>query len=71
MQLANSFPIVQLQVRLGNQVVAEVDGQELRDLAGLYFSMPRTPGVYNISVAAKDSTGCTAETTTQRSVTVS
>ena len=70
LQLANSFPIVQLQIRLGTQAIAEVNGAELRDSAGMYFSVPRTPDVYNISVFAKDSTGCTAQTTVPRTVTV-
>jgi hypothetical protein len=69
--LANAFPITELQVKLGAQVVAEVTGQELRDVASLSFSMPRTPGNYNISIFAKDSFGCTTETTTPRLVTVS
>jgi hypothetical protein len=69
--LANSFPIVQLQIRLGTQAIAEVDGTELRDMAGLYFSVPRTPGPYNFTVYAKDSTGCEATTTAVRTITVS
>lgn len=68
--VANSFPVVQLQVKLGEQVIAEINGTELRDVAGLSFSVPRTAGAYNITVAAKDSTGCAAVTTTQRSVNV-
>lgn len=62
-QLANAFPIVQLQVKLGTQVVAEVNGAELRDMAGLYFSLPRAAATYSFTVFAKDNTGCTAETT--------
>lgn len=70
LQLQNSVPIVQLQVKLGLQVIAEVNGTELRDMAGLYFSVPRTAGTYAITVAAKDATGCQAETTTPRSISV-
>jgi hypothetical protein len=62
-QLANSFPIVQLQIKLGSQVVAQIDGTELRDNAGSYLSLPRTPGTYGFTVFAKDNQGCTAETT--------
>ncbi len=53
MSLANSQPIVQLQVKVGPQVIAEVTGADLRDLSGLYFSVPRTPGDYAITVFAK------------------
>ncbi len=69
LQLANPQPIVRLQVKLGTQVIGEVTGTDLRDLAGLYFSVPRTPGSYNITVAAQDAT-CTAQTTNVRVVTV-
>jgi len=69
-QLVNDFPIVQLQVRLGSQVIGEVIGTELRDVGALYFSVPRVNGVYNVTIFAKDSTGCEALTTAARSVTV-
>ncbi len=68
--LIASQPIVLLQVRLAAQVIGEVTGADLRDLAGLYFSVPRVAGSYNISVAVKDSTNCTAQTTAIRTVTV-
>lgn len=68
--LANSFPIVQLQVKLGGQVIGEVTGTDLRDLAGLFFSVPRTAGAYSITIAAKDSTGCQEQTTAVRLVNV-
>ncbi len=68
--LIGSHPIVLLQVKLGGQVIGEVTGTDLRDLAGLYFSVPRTPGSYNITVAAKDSTSCTVQSTATRLVTV-
>lgn len=63
-QLANSFPIVQLQIKLGSQVIAQIDGADLRDSAGSYLSLPRTPGTYLFTVFAKDNQGCTAETST-------
>lgn len=69
LQLANSQPVVRLQVLLGTQVIGEVTGTDLRDLSGLYFSVPRTPGAYNITVAAQDS-ACTAKTTAVRVVNV-
>jgi hypothetical protein len=68
--LANSFPITVLQVKLGAQVIGEVTGADLRDLSGLYFSVPRAAAIYNIAVAARDSTGCHVQTTTPRLVTV-
>jgi hypothetical protein len=51
-------------------VIGEVTGTDLRDLAGLYFSVPRTPGNYNISVAVTDAAQCTVTTTATRLVTV-
>jgi hypothetical protein len=70
-QLINTVPIIQVQVKVGAQMIGEVNGTELRDLGGLYFSVPRVPGNYGISISAKDRTGCTGETTLPRSVTVS
>lgn len=70
-RLSDSVPITQLRVRIGAQVIAEVNGQELRDVASLSFSMPRAPGVYGISIFAEDAAGCTTETTLPRLVTVS
>ena len=68
--LKNSFPIVNLQVKFGSQVVGEQEGMDLRDSAGMYFSVPRMPGVFNLTVFAQDSTGCTEETTLPRTVTI-
>jgi hypothetical protein len=65
-QLLNAQPVVQLQIKLGTQVIAQIDGTDLRDSAGTYFSVPRTPGTYSFTVFAKDATGCTTETTTVR-----
>lgn len=65
-QLQNSFPIVQLQIKMNGQVIAQIDGTDLRDNAGSYFSVPRTLGSYPFTVFAKDTTGCTMETTTAR-----
>lgn len=70
-QLINGYAITRLQVRMDEQVIAEVLGQELRDMAGLYFSVPRTPGTFNMTVYAEDVTGCMALTTAMRPVTVS
>jgi hypothetical protein len=69
-QLVNGSPIVDVQVRLGTQVAGEQLGQDLRASAGQYFSVPRTPGTYALTVYAKDSQGCEAVTTAPRTVTV-
>ena len=71
--LTNAFPIVQLQVKLAsnNQVIGEINGNELRGVAALKFSVPSVAGTYDFVVAAKDSTGCAAQTLTQRSFKVS
>lgn len=67
----SSWPIVQVQARVnGSQTVGQMDGTDLRAAPGITFSMPRTPGSYNLTVYAKDSNGCSAETTTQRTVVV-
>jgi len=68
--LRNEFPIVHLQVKFGTQVIGEQEGTDLRDSAGMYFSVPRIPGIYNLTVFAQDSTGCTEETTLPRMVTI-
>lgn len=74
--LSNPFPITQVQVRLGNQVVGEVPtgnpGQtlDLRDMMAQGFSTPRTLGVYNLFITAKDAQGCVTSTTAVRTVTV-
>lgn len=68
--LRNEFPIVHLQVKFGPQVIGEQGGTDLRDSAGMYFSVPRIPGIYNLTVFAQDSTGCTEETTLPRTVTI-
>ncbi len=75
----NSFPVVELAIKMatpttkltvGHVPTVDTPTLDLRDQAGLYFSVPRTPGDYNITVFAKDSTGCTTETTAVRTVTV-
>jgi D-alanyl-D-alanine carboxypeptidase len=68
--LNSSKPIVDLQVRFGTQVVGELLGTDLRASMGLYFSVPRTPGPYSLTVYAKDSVGCSVVTTAARTVTV-
>lgn len=61
---------MQLQVKFDSLVVGEVNGTELRDLAGLYFSVPRTPGNYNLFFVAKDDLGCVTSTITPRVISV-
>lgn len=68
--LLHSYMITRLQVKLGGQVIGEVTGTDLRDLSGLYFSVPRTPGTYNITVAVTDVLGCSEQTTAVRQVVV-
>lgn len=72
-QVLNSAkPIIDVQVRFGSQVVGEVGPGtvDLRSLMGLYFSVPRMPGAYNLTVYAKDNVGCSVVTTATRTVTV-
>lgn len=70
MQLISSRPVVQLQIRFDAVVVGEVNGVDLRDLAGLYYSVPRTPGNYNLVFFAKDDRGCVTRTTASRVISV-
>lgn len=70
MALMHSAAITKLQVKLGGQVIGEVNGTDLRDLSGLYFSVPRTAGTYNITIAATDVLGCSEQTTAVREVVV-
>jgi hypothetical protein len=70
LQLANELPIVKVEIRLGAQVIAALSGDELRDTAGMFFSVPRMPGDYPFSVFAQDSAGCSAVTSAARTVTV-
>lgn len=70
-KLANPFPIVQVQAKLGgSQVVGQMDGTDLRASPGIYFSMPRALGTYNLTVFVKDAPGCSGETTLVRPITV-
>lgn len=68
--LANAFAVTQLQVLLGTQVVGEVPSSDLRDVGALTFSVPRTPGTYNLVVAARDALGCRTVTTAARPLVV-
>lgn len=71
--LANAYPIVDLQVRLaGGQVIGEIPdlNGDLRDAPGVNFGVPRTAGDYAFTVFAKDSSNCTTETTVPRVFTV-
>jgi len=70
-QLFSDFPIVKTQVRFGDQVIGELPPpvSDLRDSAGMYFSVPRA-GVYNLVVYAEDNRGCPGLTTLARPVTV-
>lgn len=68
--LANSFPVVKVQVKLGTQVVGEIVGAELRDVSAVSFSVPRVAGTYNLFVTAEDNKGCSTSTTLVRPLVV-
>jgi hypothetical protein len=72
--LSGPLPIVETQVRLGTQVIGGEKGDklitDLRDSAGLHFSVPRTVGPYDLTVATFDNRGCLVTTTAPRTVTV-
>lgn len=68
--LANAFPVSTIQVKLGAQVVGEISGQELRDITGIGFSVPRTPATHSLFLTATDSLGCVTSTTLARPLVV-
>jgi len=72
--LNGPLPVVETQVRLGAQVIGGAKGDalltDLRDALGAYFSVPRTLGVYPLTVATRDNRGCEVVTTAPRTVTV-
>lgn len=68
--LANSFPVTKLQIKLGAQVVGEIVGQELRDITGAGFSVPRTAGTYHLFLTATDNANCETTTTFVRPLVV-
>lgn len=68
--LSNSFPVTQIQVKLGLQVVGEITGEELRDITGIGFSVPRIPATYPLFVSATDALGCVTSTTASRPLVV-
>jgi hypothetical protein len=68
--LLNPYPIVQVFVKIGPQVVGQFNGTDLRDVAGAKFSVPRTPGPYPLGVQAIDSANCQGATSALRTVTV-
>ncbi len=70
LQFVNELPIVKVEVRLGAQVIASASGDELRDTAGMFFSVPRAAGSYPLTVYAEDAAGCAVVTTAPRTVTV-
>lgn len=75
-RLLNQFPITKVQAYLGPQIAGEVPigaasgALDLRNMGGLTFSVPRTLGTYNLTVAATDDKGCRTVTTTARPLVV-
>lgn len=69
-RLQASQPITVVQVAFTSQVVGEIKGTDLRDVAGLYFSVPRTPGDYSMYIRAGLQNGCVTSTTAARIVRV-
>lgn len=69
--LSNPFPVTKVQVLFGSQVVGELPINvqsgvvlDVRDGAGVNFSVPSTRGTYLVFVRAFDSQGCVSTTTT-------
>lgn len=65
-EFVHSRPLVRVQVRIGGQAIAQIDGAELRDVAGITFSVPRLKANYPLTVSAQDDTGLETVTTAAR-----
>lgn len=63
-------PITRVQVFLGPVLAGEVDGQELRDMAAMRFSVPNKAETFNLTVSTQDNKGCTTTTSAQRPVAI-
>lgn len=59
-------PVLQMQVKLDQQVIGEINGTELRFVRAIGFATPRTPGTYNLFVTAADNRGCHTSTSAAR-----
>lgn len=51
-------PIVRLALSLNGVEQGVLTGTDLRPTAGMYFSVPETPGTYQVTVSARDAQGC-------------
>ncbi len=70
-QLASpNSPITHVAVRSNGATVAAMDGTDLTALAGLWFTVPATPGTYPLSVQAGNAFGCIIEQATTKVLTV-
>lgn len=59
-----------MQAKFDTLVLGDISapGGDLRNVLELRFSVPRTPGMFNLTVFARDSAGCTTVTTAPRLV---
>lgn len=69
--LTGPLPIIQVQAKFDTLVIGNVGpAVDLRNVREIGFSVPRTPGTFNLTVYAIDSAGCTSTTTAPRPVQV-
>lgn len=66
--LRNAYPVTQVKALFDTLVLGSIDGTDLRNVGSLNFSVPRTPGLFNLTLFVMDSTGCTEITTSARPV---
>lgn len=52
-------PVVRVEVRLGGEIAGRpMEGADLRNVYGAYFTLPAGKGSYKLTVSAKTEAGC-------------
>lgn len=56
--VSNVWSIVELAASVDGRAVANATGANLKDIGGLWFTAPSTPGDHQVTVYARDAAGC-------------
>lgn len=59
-QLSSASPITNVEARIAGKTAATITGADLRESGGIWLTTPAS-GSYQVSIWAKNSTGCTRE----------
>lgn len=51
-------PIVEVTTMLNSEIAGHVTGDDLRNMAASYFTLPAVRGRYTLTVSAKTAAGC-------------